>query len=63
MREILFKAKAKNWRERQKEWWWGEGYYAMMGKDDLVRHYIIQNCALAGLFEDPEMNMCFTMLR
>lgn len=59
MREILFKAKAKNWRERPKEWWWVEGYYAKMGKDDLVRNYIIQNYALAGLSEDPEMNMCF----
>ena len=59
MREILFKAKVKDWRERPKEWWWVEGYYAMMGKDDLIRHYIIQNCALAGVFKNPEMNMSF----
>ena len=27
MREILFKAKHKNWRELPKEEWWVEGYY------------------------------------
>lgn len=27
MREILFKAKIKNWREQPKDQWWFEGYY------------------------------------
>ena len=59
MREILFKAKQKDWRDLPEESWWVEGYYAMMGKEDLVRHYIVQNCALTGLFEEPEDNMYF----
>lgn len=53
MREILFRAKIKDADE------WVEGYYAMMGKENLVRHYIVQNCALTGLFSDPEENMYF----
>ena len=27
MREILFRAKRKNWRDLPKEEWWVEGYY------------------------------------
>lgn len=53
MREILFRAKVKDTDE------WVEGYYAMMGKENLIRHYIVQNCALTGLFDDPEENMYF----
>lgn len=53
MRGILFRAKSKE------DGAWVEGYYAMMGKGNLVRHYIVQNCALTGLFEDPEENMYF----
>ena len=53
MREILFRAKLIDNGE------WIEGYYAMMGKGNLIRHYIVQNCALTGLFEDPEDNMYF----
>lgn len=53
MREILFRAKRIDDGE------WIEGYYAMMGKGNLIRHYIVQNCALTGLFEDPEDNMYF----
>ena len=53
MREILFRAK------RIADGEWVEGYYAMMGKGNLIRHYIVQNCALTGLFEDPEDNMYF----
>ena len=59
MREILFKAKQKDWSDLPEESWWVEGYYAMMGKCNLIRHYIVQNCALTGLFEDPEENMYF----
>ena len=53
MKEILFRAKQIDDGE------WVEGYYAMMGKGNLIRHYIVQNCALTGLFEDPEDNMYF----
>ena len=53
MREILFRGKRIDNGE------WVEGYYAMMGKENLIRHYIVQNCALTGLFEDPEDNMYF----
>lgn len=53
MREILFRAKIKDTDE------WVKGYYAMMGKENLIRHYIVQNCALTGLFSDPEENMYF----
>ena len=53
MREILFRAKQIDDGE------WVEGYYSMMGKGNLIRHYIVQNCALTGLFEDPEDNMYF----
>lgn len=59
MREILFKAKKKNWRGLLEDEQWVEGYYAKLGKGDLIRHYIIQNCALVGLFDDPEANMYF----
>ena len=53
MREILFRAKKIDDGE------WVEGFYAMMGKGNLIRHYIVQNCALTGLFEDPKDNMYF----
>lgn len=35
-REILFKAKRKNWRELPKEKWWVEGYYLRISPDDVV---------------------------
>ena len=59
MREILFRAKQKNWCELPKDDWWVEGYYAMMGVDSLIRHYIVQNCAVTKLFKNPEDNMYF----
>ena len=59
MREILFKAKPKDWREHPKDAWWVEGYYAMMGTDNLIKHYIVQNCAITRLFKNPEDNMYF----
>lgn len=58
-REILFRAKQKNWCELPKDDWWVEGYYAMMGVDSLIRHYIVQNCAVTKLFKNPEDNMYF----
>lgn len=53
MREILFRAKQIDDGE------WVEGYYAMMGVDSLIRHYIVQNCAITKLFKNPEDNMYF----
>lgn len=53
MREILFRAKQIDDGE------WVEGYYAMMGVDSLIRHYIVQNCAVTKLFKNPEDNMYF----
>lgn len=43
-REILFKAKLKNWRELTKEEWWVEGYYHHQTDyygDKCDKHYII----------------------
>ena len=37
MREILFKAKKKDWRKLPKEEWWVEGYYGFCRKC----HYIL----------------------
>lgn len=34
-REILFKAKRKNWRELSKEEWWVEGFYSQLPKPSL----------------------------
>lgn len=53
MREKLFKAKAKDNGE------WVEGYYAMMGKGENAKHYIIQNGAIPALFKNEEDNMYF----
>lgn len=36
MREILFRAKRKNWRELPKEEWWVEGYYVKCRKYDYI---------------------------
>lgn len=42
MREILFKAKVKNWKQLPKEEWWVEGYYGIKGKGtELEEHFII----------------------
>lgn len=35
MREILFKAKRKNWKELPKEDWWVEGFYSQLPKPSL----------------------------
>lgn len=42
MREIIFKAKVKNWKQLPKEEWWVEGYYGIKGKGtELEEHFII----------------------
>ncbi len=44
MREILFKAKVKNWKQLPKEEWWVEGYYGIKGKGtELEEHFIIRS--------------------
>lgn len=53
MREILFKAKSKSGND------WVEGYYAKLGIDEHIEHYIIQNMALTKLFDDWKKNMQF----
>ena len=53
MREILFRARSKDSGE------WTEGYYAMLGDEDLTRHFIVQNCAVLKLSENSEDNMFF----
>ena len=53
MREILFRAKSKNSHE------WVEGYYAMLGTGNFIKHYIVQNFSVTKLFKNPEDNMCF----
>lgn len=59
-REILFKAKPKNWRQQESENYWVEGYYAQLGTGDNIVHYICQNMAICKLFEKEENNMYFT---
>lgn len=53
MRKILFRAKSKDNGE------WTEGYYAMLGDEDLTRHFIVQNCAVLKLSKNSEDNMFF----
>ena len=48
MREILFRAKRKNWRELPKEEWWVEGSYHHQTDyygDPCDKHYIIDGTA------------------
>lgn len=59
-REILFKAKPKNWRQQESENYWVEGYYAQLGTGDNIVHYICQNMAICKLFKKEEDNMYFT---
>lgn len=51
MREILFKAKRKNWRELPKEEWWVEGLpIEIKGK-----YYISTDYNTVGIITDFEM--------
>lgn len=50
MREILFKAKRKDWKELPKEQWWVEGYYVYCRK----RHYILPVLNKAIGFDERE---------
>lgn len=49
-REILFKAKRKDWRNLPKERWWIEGYYVYCRK----RHYILPVLNKAIGFDERE---------
>lgn len=58
-REILFRAKRKNWRELPKEEWWVEGYFAKLGYLKNIKYFIIQNVSLQvdiSYFEDIEID-------
>lgn len=58
-REILFKAKRKDWKELPREQWWVEGYYAKLGYGDNAKYFIIQNVSLQediSYFEDIEID-------
>ena len=72
MREILFKAKRKNWRELPKEEWWVEGSYHHQTDyygDSCDKHYIIDGTAtdMEGYGEhyeiDPETLCQYTGLK
>ena len=69
MREILFRAKRKNWRELQKDKWWVEGSYHHQTDyygDPCDKHYIIDGTVtdMEGYGEhyeiDPETICQFT---
>lgn len=63
MKEILYKAKVKNWKELSKEQQWVEGYYAKLGIGENTIHFIIQNMAVPNLFRKEDDNMYFTDIR
>ena len=49
MREILFKAKRKNWRDLPKEEWWVEGYYCyFMNEHCILPKNLDTDAALFG---------------
>ena len=66
MREILFKAKHKNWRELPKEEWWVEGYYCyFMNEHCILPKNLDADAALFGeqkvfVIIDPETLCQFT---
>ncbi len=63
MREILFKAKRKNWRELPKEEWWVEGYVSpciIVGKWYICR--IEENLSTTQIEIDPETLCQYTGL-
>ena len=72
MREILFRAKRKNWRELPKEEWWVEGSYHHQTDyygDPCDKHYIIDGTetdmeGYGGHYEiDPETLCQYTGLK
>lgn len=66
MREILFRAKRKNWRKLSKEEWWVEGSYvkAEFIHDEGYGHYIIEIHKGGKPIEiDPETLCQYTELK
>lgn len=64
MREILFKAKRKNWRELPKEEWWVEGLpsYGINGEITEIEHWKgFANCEVVEI--DPETICQYTGLK
>jgi uncharacterized phage protein (TIGR01671 family) len=64
MREILFKAKRKNWRELPKEEWWVEGLpsYGINGEISEIEHWKdFANCEVVEI--DPETLCQYTGLK
>ena len=51
-REILFKAKRKNWRELSQEEWWGEGNFITDEKDDQKAYIGYLFGVVDGVVED-----------
>ena len=68
MREILFRAKRKNWRELPKEEWWVEGYYCyFMNEHCILPKNLDVDAALFGeqkvfVIIDPETLCQYTGL-
>ena len=68
MREILFKAKRKNWRDLPKEEWWVEGYYCyFMDAHCVLPRNLDYDAAMFGeqkafVIIDPETLCQFTGL-
>lgn len=68
MREILFKAKHKNWRDLPKEEWWVEGYYCyFMNEHCILPKNLDVDAALFGeqkvfVIIDPETLCQYTGL-
>ena len=68
MREILFRAKRKNWRELPKEEWWVEGYLVKYqpcaSKDEYVYGIVPTYASALYIIEiDPETLCQFTGLK
>lgn len=51
-REILFKAKRKNWKELPKEQWWVEGYYRCIPCMGMLEHYIMPQISKSRVEQD-----------
>lgn len=58
MREILFKARRKNWRELPKEEWWVEGYYMPRPNLPNKPRYYIVSVSVAKWHEIDPKTLC-----
>ena len=56
-REILFKAKRKNWRELPKEEWWIEGYYMPLpASRDIISYLYVKPSGMKSI-QKPFVNI------